>query len=441
MQRGDMPFLRRLQEFAGYELRSLFPGIPCSTPVVQAAFLYGVPRSLPGYWFHDTRSGEDVGIDEPGVLAKHEQNLAAYASSWLRDEGASISNLYTAEARHVHGCFQTLDMNNAMAHVRSLGIVGWGLAYLPLLPSLTWRMLRELTNLVPEAFNERNPLSLRKVLAQIGKNALAVDLARVFTKMHVASGTRAIHTNFISFDGHSHVVGPKDPAMLRVTRQLDNAVRQVVDATRKHPTVAYEVLILSDHGHEVAKTYEDIHGFSLEEKIATFMDERGVTYRLVAEGPTAHLYVEASLSSLEQKGFVRDLLAEAYLPAVLAPGLENQGNMLHIAGEEPISCRTELPKRLQEIEHPFPFEAAADLDRALDIPNAGSLLLLGWHPCSEHVVVFSNVNGTHGGPGTHECHAFALVPPGLADVLPDPIQSPTEIHRMASDLLHRSHAS
>src|SRR4051812_49307149 len=55
MARGRMPFLKRLLK-RGHQLHTFYPGLPSSTPAVQAELYYGVRSAVPAFSFLDRRA-------------------------------------------------------------------------------------------------------------------------------------------------------------------------------------------------------------------------------------------------------------------------------------------------------------------------------------------------------------------------------------------------
>src|SRR4051812_27301692 len=53
MHRGFMPFLRRLRRRDTYGLHHFYPGLPSTTPAVQAELYYGVRAGVPAFTFYD----------------------------------------------------------------------------------------------------------------------------------------------------------------------------------------------------------------------------------------------------------------------------------------------------------------------------------------------------------------------------------------------------
>src|SRR5438128_2787410 len=51
MVRGRTPFLRRLVQTNGYDVHTFYPGLPSTTPAVQAELFYGVHAAVPAFSF------------------------------------------------------------------------------------------------------------------------------------------------------------------------------------------------------------------------------------------------------------------------------------------------------------------------------------------------------------------------------------------------------
>src|SRR5450432_2656910 len=53
LAQGYMPFLKRLLKRNGYALHTFYPGLPTTTPAVQAELYYGVRAAVPAFSFFD----------------------------------------------------------------------------------------------------------------------------------------------------------------------------------------------------------------------------------------------------------------------------------------------------------------------------------------------------------------------------------------------------
>src|SRR5450432_686565 len=50
---GRMPYLARLLRREGHELHDFYPGLPTTTPAVQAELYYGIHSAVPAFSFYD----------------------------------------------------------------------------------------------------------------------------------------------------------------------------------------------------------------------------------------------------------------------------------------------------------------------------------------------------------------------------------------------------
>ena len=94
---GKMPFLRQLLTRDGYEMRTFYPGIPATTPAVQAELYYGVRSAVPAFSFFD-RALKKIGrLWDPEWAKAREASCAKEAEGLLKN-GSSWSNIYTGGA-------------------------------------------------------------------------------------------------------------------------------------------------------------------------------------------------------------------------------------------------------------------------------------------------------------------------------------------------------
>ena len=93
---GKMPFLQRLQSRDGYELRTFYPGIPATTPAVQAELYYGVKSAVPAFSFFD-RSLNKIGRMWDPEWAKAREASCGEQAEGLLKGGSSWSNITSRE--------------------------------------------------------------------------------------------------------------------------------------------------------------------------------------------------------------------------------------------------------------------------------------------------------------------------------------------------------
>src|SRR4030042_4504544 len=72
LNRGELPFLRRLIRREHYHLHAHYSGLPSTTPPAQAELFYGVKGAVPAFSFRDQESRRIVRMYEPDTAARGE---------------------------------------------------------------------------------------------------------------------------------------------------------------------------------------------------------------------------------------------------------------------------------------------------------------------------------------------------------------------------------
>src|SRR5215207_2964678 len=101
---GRMPFLSRLLKREGYELHTFYPGLPTTTPAVQAELYYGVRSAVPAFSFFDRVMKKLGRMWDPEWAKAREAECAKQADGLLKG-GSSWSNIYTGGAGQVESHF------------------------------------------------------------------------------------------------------------------------------------------------------------------------------------------------------------------------------------------------------------------------------------------------------------------------------------------------
>lgn len=94
---GRMPFLAHLHKNSNYELSTFYPGVPSTTPAVQAELYYGIKAGVPAFSFQDRATGKIVSMFEPDVVREFEKHFESRGESLL-EGGSSWSNIYSGGA-------------------------------------------------------------------------------------------------------------------------------------------------------------------------------------------------------------------------------------------------------------------------------------------------------------------------------------------------------
>ena len=120
MSHGYAPTIQRLQRRDGFTLCKWNPGLPCTTPAVQAALLYGCSDGLPGYRWYDKALGRPVVCSSPQDAHDIQERLARGRVGLLRG-GSSYMNMFDGEASLAMFTLGSVGRKSFFSEVRGIG--------------------------------------------------------------------------------------------------------------------------------------------------------------------------------------------------------------------------------------------------------------------------------------------------------------------------------
>jgi endonuclease/exonuclease/phosphatase family metal-dependent hydrolase len=417
---GRMPYLARLLRREQHVLHPMYSGVPSTTGAAQGELFFGVTTAVPafGFWHHDL--GRPVRLVEPEIAARIEGDLAAKTRGLL-EGGSAFSDLLAGGAMETRLCAATFGRRepkpfafllvlamHAGALVRIAGLV------------LAEAALAVRDSILGILAGQDLMRELRFVLTRVAVNAALKEVCIVGASIDAVRGLPIVHVNLVGYDEQSHRRGPFSAFAHRCLPGIDRAIRRVAGAARRSAYRDYDLWVYSDHGQEEVVPFEREHGKSIAEVVAATepggdaLPAGAEPARVVADGPLGFVHVERDLSPERFEEWARRLVAEG-VPIVLRAAPSGTARAWTEAGSH------ELPKDAASVlgrDHPYPAAAATDLASVCHHADAGPLVLSGWRS-GERPVSFAPENGAHGGPGSHEVGAFAIVPRD-APVAPPP---------------------
>lgn len=453
LERGRMPFLQRLRRREGYRLHTFYPGLPTTTPAVQAELYYGVKSIVPAFSFLDRTKGE-VGMMFNSDWAKTFEDVCrAQGQPGLLEGGSSWSNIYTGGAGQAesHFCAASIGFGDMWRTGKIRNIFIFVLLQLPASLRIAWQMILKTGPAVWGAATgilrgEKIGPELVMALSRIFIGTGLRELVAIGAKVDLARGLPIVHLNLLAYDEQAHRRGPGSRFAHWSLRSIDRTIRGLWRAAARSPRRDYAVWIFSDHGQEATRPpafasagdVEELVNrclerarrrdpawrapdsrpffplwFSRHRKLArlsintgtrpTAQEKDGVT--VAAVGPVGHVYFAAPLDEAQRLALARRLVREG-VPGVLVRPDDRRILWLHAQGEtavpDDVARLLPHPPALRE-------EIAQDLAAFCANPHAGDLILLGWSPgrpsCS-----FAPERGAHGGAGPEETQGFVLLP-------------------------------
>jgi endonuclease/exonuclease/phosphatase family metal-dependent hydrolase len=454
LAQGRMPFLRRLLRRNGYQVHNLYPGLPTTTPAVQAELFYGVRSAVPAFYFLERTRLELSAMFTPSCAKSREATCAAQAHGLL-EGGSSWSNIYTGGAgqHESHFCIASNGLSDMWRTGKIRNIFVFSLLHLPALLRIFGLLFVEFGAALRAALigirHGRRPgpefgLILSRVFIATGLR----ELIRIGGRIDVTRGLPIVHANFVGYDEHAHRRGPGSRFALRSLRGIDRAIKGLYREAHKSRRRDYSVWIYSDHGQEHTRSFALEFPGGVERMVRELYDEmRAATpapaapsegtkpqsegprawhrrkyqrpqyfvsspdqpFVLAAMGPVGHLYFKEPLDADARRIFAGRLVRERGVPGVVYRTAAGELRWVHPEGEARVP--EDVPALLQRHPESLRLEIARDCVTWLQHPDAGDLVLLGWSPQGP-AWTFAPENGAHGGLGPEETRGFALLPAG-----------------------------
>ena len=456
--RGKAPFLARMLRRGHFDLFSFYSGLPSTTPAVQGEVMFGERCAVPAFQFLHRESGKTFVMYESECAKTVAQRLAADAQPLL-EGGCSYGNIYAAGAAEARLCAETLDQKSLKEMMRPMKILIVASLYFFKILRVVGLALLELVIAGGDmirglAGRQHLWAELHAIRSRVLVSVVLREWTRVMIKLAIAEGKPIIHANFLGYDEQAHRRGPGSAFAHWGLKGIDNVIADVFRAADTSDARDYRVVVFADHGQERTEIYETAQGVTIQEAVkrvfakgplagrgvqqldlpggrAQEMDQRGrrlLNSRrgrveapqmtpdqlandviVTALGPLGHVYLPATLTDQEKAAYAKDLVKQAKTPLVL---YRDSSGVVHAHNRRGASRLPQDAIAVFGPRHPFLEEAAGDLQRLCEHPDAGDFLLSGWD--SERTpVTFVQENGAHGSIGVDETRGFILVPQGV----------------------------
>ena len=479
---GRLPYLRKLMQREGYRAEVLYSGLPSSTPAVQGELMYGVRCAVPAFSYLDRRSRALVRMWDPAVAADVEHRLLESGTPLLAG-GAAYCNIYSGGADEAHFCASQMGWGQLMRHANPFAIAVLTVSNLYSLVRAGALAVLEVGLAVFDGLTgviagQDLIKELRFVPARVAVCVVLRELVTIGAKIDAARGLPIVHVNYLGYDEQAHRRGPNSAFAHWALKGIDDSIARLARAAKRSARREYDVWVYSDHGQESCVPYSDIAGRTLEEGVKQSLartaqrrggiatevsseqtlranglrgprprgmpstgddreDDHPTDVSVAAMGPIGHVYLDPPTNAEGLNALARDLVDKGSIPAVMAVGRDGRVRTWTGAGELAIPAEA---GRLLGANHPFLEDVAQDLVELCNHPDAGDLVLCGWRP-EGRPISFPYENGAHGGPGSEETRAFALLPGDVRLRTADGPTRPADLRRAALGHLGRSPAS
>lgn len=281
LARGRMPAVSAMLARGTHTLQSWHCGVPSNTPAVQAGFFYGDRDNVPGYRWFDRREQRLRVVSQPDDLRRLER-MVALGNRPLLDGGSCINTFMSG------GAAKRLMAVAAMgegAATRRLGEQA-DLNLFFLSPNaltksvlaFVWDYLAGISFAVAGRFDKQRPrlrFSARRAGQRALANAFLRELSFFFLKQDMVRGVPVIYSNFVGYDEVAHHSGPDTVEAQQTLAAFDRKLRILNRRARGQSPIAYDIMLMSDHGQTPSVPFRHLCGKTLEETLSEMLGGTG----------------------------------------------------------------------------------------------------------------------------------------------------------------------
>ncbi len=370
---GTMPHLAARLASGSLSLKRLRTATAPSTPVHQAALLYGTAAGIPGFGWHDRALGRTVRMDLAEDVAAVEEELTRLGGPSLLAGGVSYGTLFVGRARdaffnlvcwgsdappplprpRLHNLFDRLASLATGATIAGHVAARFGVELSAGALDL-WRFFRR---------QRTTRFEWRYLYMRLFVSVILRDVATHGAVLDVLRGEPTIYADYFGYDETAHRRGPDSLLAFYNLRGVDEAIERIARAAESVPEYRYDLFVISDHGQSATTPFERLVGEELGAFVLrhagpapTAADVRGDDIRALVRiraaqlwsrtlSPPLHASVALYLAWLA-RGVERRLRA-ARLPAEVT--VVTGGSIAHVYLDGQPD-----PRRLDEIERGWP---------------------------------------------------------------------------------------
>jgi hypothetical protein len=278
MDKGYCKFLRKLIKEKGYKISPYNPGIPSTTPSVQASILFGDNSSIPGFRFVDKKKKKQWSCGNPYDVNALERRLFSKHEGIL-EGGSSYCNHWTGGAPRAILTMSAMTKKKRMHRIKESTL--WALLLLnpvSLLRVGHYTYSEFILELFESVFykaraifrGEHAHFGIVFPLRRVFMGAIFQELVTQGVILDIKRNVPKIYINFSGYDDLTHKRGAKTRSAFMALRGIDRRIKRIC----KKAGEDYEVFILSDHGQTDSVPFAKIEGMEIDEyiRIATQVD-------------------------------------------------------------------------------------------------------------------------------------------------------------------------
>jgi hypothetical protein len=279
---GKMPFIAKLlkaEKAVAGPWRSM---LPTSTGAFQAGLFYGDNDDIPGFFWFDKSTREEVRMNSAADVAALEERVAERVTPFagLLNGGAAYTSIFTGGATESLLTFARLFRPSLNVGTRPRWILYFLLTQILLLARLVYysvvEVLLALFDMVYGLLSLRNKfLEFQFVFPRIACVVFCREIATLAAILDIRRGVGPIYLNFLGYDEHAHHRGPSSTFAQWTLKGVDASVKRIHDAiqwSEQDGVRSYDLYVWSDHGQVKSVPFQEQFGQEPERHFELLFD-------------------------------------------------------------------------------------------------------------------------------------------------------------------------
>ena len=302
LDRGRMPTISAMLARVTHRLYRWNCGLPSNTPAVQAGLFYGARGGVPGYRWYDRGQKRARVASNPEDLRLLE-GQAADAGEPLLEGGSCINSFMSGGA--AKRLMTVTAVRDPQSERRKGEVADFNLfwlsphAYTKAIMATLYDFMTALFWALLGRFSGGRPwvrMTPRRLAQRAVANAFLRETAYFWIKQDMVRGVPVIYSNFVGYDEVAHYSLPDAYEAQITLAALDRKLHRLLRMSRSGTPIAYEIVLLSDHGQTPSLPFRMLYGRSLESVVSELA---GLTTPIPTTRPLTTNYVTALLEELE----------------------------------------------------------------------------------------------------------------------------------------------
>ncbi len=308
LERGYAPALQRMLRRGELRLHPWKPGIPGTTPAVQAGILFGNNDELPAYRWYDKAAGATLVSSTPSVAQALQERFSQQGRGILQG-GSSYMNMFDGDASLSVFTVGSIGRHRFFESIRGLGF--FLLFLLNPLRSLRvivlalWEYLVDLAQRAQAAIRRETPRPLGRMFPflRVMSNVVLREIQTFSALLDIYRGVPALYTTYLGYDELAHHYGPLSKPALRALRAIDARIQRIDNFRRLGLSRPYDLFILSDHGMTEGTPFAREFGQTVGELLQELVGRSvalSETYGVSRQDLMRALYLQEELQAIEE---------------------------------------------------------------------------------------------------------------------------------------------